>query len=240
MDKIIKVVLGLFIVILILFVSIVSYMTYVDTMYRNSLSSTYQYTCTISTEGVLSNVTLFLPVPADIQGNSPVIARISSHDISGVPANWNLTLFDTGKGTLLQVVAPVMGSAQAAVVTLTVNASSPVRIDTGSPVTHAAVFRPVQGIQATACPAGDTAATGNPSCYQYQTSLYADYTAAPTASLAVSATVTGTNAWSIFSPASNEYQNTLSISTLHGENHGWVTALGGIEAGIGSYDVPTS
>ena len=246
MDKIVKVVLGLFIVILVLFVSIVSYMTYVDTMYRNSLSSNYQYTCTISTEGVLSNVTLFLPVPADIQGDSPVIAQISSQDISGVPANWNLTLFDTGKGTLLQVVAPLIGQSaatgntQPAVVTLTVNASSPALIDTGSPVARAAVFRPVQGLQTVACPTGGTSVTGSPTCYQYQTSVYADYTAAPTASLAISASVTGTNAWTIFSPASNGYRNTISIPTLHGENHGWVTALGGIEAGIGSYDTPSS
>jgi len=246
MDKIIKVVLGLFIILLVLFVAIVSYMTYVDTMYRNSLSSNYQYTCTISTDGVLSNVTLFLPVPEDTRGDSPVIAQISSQDISGVPANWNLTLFDTGKGTLLQVVAPVIGqsatngSAQPAVVTLMVNASSPAVIDTGSPAVHAAVFRPVQGIQMVACPAGDTAVAGSPSCYQYQTSIYADYTAAPAASLAISASVTGTNSWTIFSPASNGYRNTIGIPTLHGENHGWVTASGMIEAGIGSYDVPSS
>ena len=246
MDKIFKVVLGLFIIVLVLFVSIVSYMTYTDTMYRNSLSSNYQYTCTISTDGILSNVTLFLPVPEDTHGDSPVIAQISSQDISGVPANWNLTLFDTGKGTLLQVVAPVIGrfpakgSAQPAVVTLVVNVSSPALIDTDSPVAHATVFRPVQGIQTVACPAGDAATAGSPSCYQYHTSIYADYTAAPTASLAISASITGTNSWTIFSPASNEYRNTISVPTLYGENHGWVTTLGGIEAGIGSYDVPSS
>ena len=245
MDKIIKVVLGLFIIILVLFVSVVSYMTYTDMMYRDSLSSNYQYTCTISTDGILSNVTLFLPVPEDTRGDSPVIAQISSHDISGVPANWNLTLFDTGKGTLLQVVAPVIGespvngSAQPVVVTLMVNASSPALIDTESPVAHAAVFRPVQGIRTVACPAGDTAAAGSPSCYQYQTSIYADYTAAPMASLAISASVTGTNSWTIFSPASNGFRNTLSVPTLQGANHGWVTAVGGIVEGIGSYDVPS-
>jgi hypothetical protein len=246
MDKVIKVALGLFIVILVVFVSIVSYMTYVDTMYRDSLSSNYEYSCTISTEGVLSNVTLFLPVPADIQGNSPVIAKISSQDISGVPANWNLTLFDTGKGTLLQVAAPVIGqspangSAQPVTVSLTVNVSSPALIDTASPVAHAAVFRPVQNIQMVSCPADAAAFAGNLSCYQYQTSIYADYTAAPTASLAISSGVTGTNSWTIFSPASNGFRNTLSVPTLHGANHGWVTAVGGIVAGIGSYDVPST
>jgi len=247
MDKIIKTALGLFIVILILFVAVVAYTAYIDTTYRNSLTSTYQYTCTISTDNVLSNVTLFLPVPANVNGNSPVVAQISSRDVSGAPADWNLTLFGTGKATLLQVSAPTIGqpaingSTQPTTITLTVNASSPALIDTASPVEYAAVFRPVQSIHAAACPAGDsTSATSTPACYQYLTSTYADYTAASGATVTISASVTGTNSWTIFSPASNEYRNTITMLTLHGGNHGWVTTLGWIESGLGSYDVPSS
>jgi len=244
MDKIIKIALGLFVLILVLFVATVSYTMYVDMAYQNSLNSTYQYTCSFSTEDVLHNVTLFLPVPADIHGNSPVIAQISSQEVTGVPANWKLTLFDTGKATLLQVLAPTIGqppangSANPTTVTLVVNVSSPVYINTASPLDHAAVFRPIQNLQAAACPSQDTTAPGIPSCYQYQTSAYTDYTAAPNASLTISASVTGTNTWYIFSPESNMYQNSISIQTLHGSNHGWVTPVGWIEYGMGSNDTP--
>ena len=245
MDKIIKTALGLFVVILVVFVAYFSYILYIDAKYQNSLESTYQYTCSITTNDVLSNVTFFIPVPVNAQGNSPVITQISSKMVAGVPASWNLTLYGTGKTTLLKVVAPTIGqpplngSAQPTTITLMVNASSPVLIDTALPVADAAVFRPVQNVQAVACPAEDSALAGNPSCSQYQTSAYADYTAAPTASLTISASVTGTNSWNIFSPESNMYRNTMSMQTLHGSNHGWVTAVGGIEAGIGSYDAPS-
>lgn len=95
MDKIIKITLGFFILILVVFVAFFSYMSYIDTTYRNSLSGTYAYTCTITTDAVISNVTFFFPVPADPNGNSPVVAQISSRDVTGVPGDWNLTLFDT-------------------------------------------------------------------------------------------------------------------------------------------------
>ncbi len=109
MDKIIKVTLGLFVIILVLFVSVVSYTAYVNTSYRNSLTGTYEYNCTITTNTVLSNVTLFLPVPADMTGNSPVISQISRQQVTGVPEDWTLTLFDTGKATLLKISAPRIG-----------------------------------------------------------------------------------------------------------------------------------
>ena len=87
-----------------------------------------------------------------------MVAQISSRDVSGVPADWNLTLFETGKATLLKVSArtigqpAINGNAQITSVTLAVNMSSPALIDTRSPVGNAAVFRPVQGIHEVACP----------------------------------------------------------------------------------------
>jgi hypothetical protein len=246
MDKIIKTALGLFIIILVIFVTLVSYSAYITMTYRNSLTSTYEYTCTISTDDVLSNVTFFFPVPADVNGNSPVVTQISKQVVSGVPAGWNLTLYDTGKATLLKVSARTVGqsainvSVQPTTITFSVNVSSPVLIDTASPVDHAAVFRPIQSIHAASCPAGDsTSATSTPACYQYLTSIYADYTTASGTTVTISASVTGTNSWTIFSPASNEYRNTIGMLTLHGGNHGWVTTLCWIESGLGSYDAPT-
>ncbi len=46
MDKIIKISLGLFVVILVVLVSAVSYQVFVENAYLTSLSSTYSYTCT--------------------------------------------------------------------------------------------------------------------------------------------------------------------------------------------------
>jgi hypothetical protein len=243
MDKIIKVTLGLFVVILVIFVSVVSYTAYIDMTYRNSLTGTYVYNCTITTNTVLSNVTLFLPVPADMTGNSPVISQISRQQVTGVPDDWTLTLFDTGKATLLKISAPrigqnaVNGNAQATSITFEVNAASHTLIDTRLPVGNAAVFRPVQEITTVACPAGDASAGGTPECSEYLTSTYADYTAAPSASVSISASLEATNTWTIFAPESNGYKNRIDL-LMHGDNHGWVTTRGWLESGIGVYDAP--
>jgi hypothetical protein len=245
MDKIIKVTLGLFVIILVLFVSVVSYTAYVNMSYRNSLTGTYVYNCTITTNTVLSNVTLFLPVPADKTGNSPVISQISRQQVTGVPKDWTLTLFDTGKSTLLEVSAPRIGqnisgeSAQTTSITFEVNVSSHTLIDTRSPVEDAAVFRPVQDINTVACPAGEASTGGTQECSEYLTSTYADYTAAPSASVSISASLEATNSWTIFSPESNGYENRIDV-LMHGDNHGWVTTKGWIESGIGAYDAPTT
>jgi len=243
MDKIIKITLGVFVVILLLFVAVVSYTIYIDTTYRNSLTGTYSYTCTITTDTVLSNVTLFLPVPADLKGNSPVVAQISDRNISGIPGDWTIALFDTGKATLLKVSAPSIGqpaengSAPATTITLVVNGSSHTLIDTRSPVENAAVFRPVQDIHTVACPAGDITSGSTPVCSEYLTSTYVDYTAAPSASVSISASLEATNSWTIFTPESNGYKNRINV-LMHGDNHGWVTTRGWLESGIGAYDAP--
>jgi len=245
MDKIIRAGLVLFIVILVVFVGVVMYNTYTASQFRNSINGTYVYTCTISTSDVMSNITLFLPVPADASGNSPVVAQISGQSISGVPSDWNLTLFDTGKATLLKVSAksiglpPVNGTAHVTTVTFAVNVSSPAPIDTATPVDHAAVFRPLQGLHTASCPAGNIEEQNIPQCYKYLTSVYADYNAPASASISISETVTGTNSWTIFSPESNGYTNEVAVPLLQGENHGWVTAAGLIESGMGTAATPS-
>jgi hypothetical protein len=243
MDNIIRIALGLFIIILVAFVASVSYTLYVNNAYRTSLSSTYSYQCTITTDAVLSNVTLFVPVPAFPSGNSPVIAQISAHNITGYPGKWDAVLFDTGKATLLKIGAArigqpiVNGSAVTTNITFVVDADSPSLIDTRSPMADDAVFRPVQGAIDTACPAGTVETTGLTNCTQYNTAIYAKYEALPTASVSIHASVTGRNTWSVFHPEFNEYQNTFD-ATISGNYPGWVIARGWLESGIGLYDAP--
>ena len=76
MDKIIKITLGIFIVILVAFTATVAYNAYVKTVYQNSLASTYSYTLTITTDSRLDNVTFFIPVPDSRTGNSPIVAEV--------------------------------------------------------------------------------------------------------------------------------------------------------------------
>ena len=236
MDKIIKVSLGLLLVILIVSVSVFSYQAYVEKVYRESLSGTYSYTCTITTDSPLSNVTLFIPVPADLSGNSPVVAGFSTRDIAGIPDDWEVTLYDTGKATMVKITTPAISSgAGPATIWMAADLASDTVIDTLDPFTNSALFRPAGEIRQIPC--APDRIQGSPLCYHYVTSLYADYDAAPGARVTISSTVAGRNTWYIFEPGSNEYETAVSLQ-MSGAQHGWSTMSGTLADHIGMYDTP--
>jgi hypothetical protein len=243
MDKIIKISLSLFIIIIIAFTSVVAYQAAVETAFLNSLSSTYSYKFTITTDSKLSNVTLFIPVPADPRGYSPIVAGYSAHNISGIPDDWTVTLYDTGKATMVRVVTPAInppaGTSAANPFTLTLSSDmkSGTIINTREPVNNSAMFHPVRNLQTVPCSPAVPAGKGSPQCYQYITSLYAEYEAAPDASMNVTSTIVGKNSWKIFETGSNEYATATSLQ-MTGSRHGWETMTGTLTTGVGNYDTP--
>jgi hypothetical protein len=242
MDRIIKITLGILIIVLVTFVTVVGYTGFVEHAYRSSLSSTYTYTCTITTDSPLSNVTLFIPVPADRTGNSPVIAQISAHEIAGVPDSWKTELYDTGKSTLVKIttpsVVPPAGTSRnnPFTVTLYTNTTSKRVIDTENPVGNSPMFRPVQDLETMACRDIGTAGPGA-RCYTYLTALFADYRAGPNAIVTITSSLTGRNGWTIFEPKENKYRTGIYV-LMSGNQKGWSMAAGELEEGIGAYDAP--
>ena len=230
-------------VILVVFVSVVSYQVFVENAYRTSLSSTYSYTCTITTDSTLSNVTLFLPVPADPSGNSPIVAQFSAHAVTGLPNDWMVTLYDTGKATMVRITTPLItpppGTTpeQPYSIMLSSEMKSDRVIDTREPIQNSAMFRPVRDLQQVSCPPDSSLEKGAPQCYRYLTSLYADYQAPSNASVNITSSLAGKNSWKIFEPKSNGYTTTISL-ILFGEHHGWATMNGTLTKSIGIYDAP--
>ncbi len=243
MDRIIKISLGLLMVILIVFVSVVSYQVFVEKAYLTSLSSTYSYTCTITTDSTLSNVTLFLPVPADPSGNSPIVAQFSAHAITGLPNDWMVTLYDTGKATMVRITTPVINPPPGTLpekpysILLSSEMKSEKVIDTREPIQNSAMFRPVRDLQQVSCPPDSSLEEGTPRCYRYLTSLYADYQAPSNASVNITSSLAGKNSWKIFEPKSNGYTTSISL-LMSGEHHGWATLKGILIKSIGIYDAP--
>jgi len=238
MDKIIRITAGIFIIIIVLFAATGLYGIYVEKEYHRTLVSTYSYTLTISTSEKLQNVTFFIPVPANNGGNSPFVAQYSSGTFNGIPAGWETTILGSNKATMLKIRAPVIAGSDGE--SFSVRISSDARtfqiIDTKAPQDRDIVLRPVQNVKDADC-AGFTSPLTGATCYRYESAVYADYLSSPNAKVEISSTITGKNEWNVFGPKSNQYSN--SISTLmQGENHGWVTAKGELQAGIGSYDVP--
>jgi len=243
MDRIIKISLGLFMVIFVVFVSVVSYQVFVEKAYRNSLSSTYSYTCTITTDSTLSNVTLFLPVPADPSGNSPIVAQFSAHAIAGLPENWTVTLYDTGKATMVRITTPLItppvgtSPEKPYVILLSSEMQTDKVIDTREPLKNSALFRPVRDLQQVSCPPDSSLVKGTPQCYHYLTSLYADYQSPSNASVTITSSLTGKNSWKIFEPKSNSYTTSISLK-MSGDRHSWSTMNGTLKKSIGIYDAP--
>jgi hypothetical protein len=243
MDRIIKISLGLFMVILVVFVSVVCYRVFVENAYRTSLSSTYSYTCTITTDSTLSNVTLFLPVPADPSGNSPIVTQFSAYAIAGLPEDWTVSLYDTGKATMVRITTPVITPPEETlpekpyVIILSSEMKSDRLIDTREPINNSAMFRPVRDLRQFSCPPGSSEKKGTPHCYRYLTSLYADYRASKNASVTITSSLTGNNSWKIFEPRSNEFTTTISLM-MSGERSGWSTMNGTLTKHIGIYNAP--
>ena len=243
MDKIIKITLGAFIIILIGFISVIFMNVYIGNAYLASLSGTYSYTLTLTTDSALSNVTLFIPVPENRTGNSLVIAALSAGNVTGIPGSWTSTLFDTGKTTLVKITAPAITPPAGTTpenpfsITISVNASSRDHVETRDPVDSGVIFRPVYYLKEGTCPAGSPAASVGKQCDSYETTMYADYLSSPNASVSISSDLAGENNWNTFGPHSNGYKTGISV-TLSGENHGWTMANGVLTTGIGIYDEP--
>lgn len=241
MDKIIKITLGIFIVVLVAFTGIITYTGYTETAYRNTLTGTYTYTCNITTDSPLYNVTLFIPVPVDNTGNSPMVSEFSNHVMKGVPADWETTLFDTGKSTLLKVMTPAIvppeGTSTQHPFTITFSSETTSRtpVDSRNPVEKSAMFRPVQALSENTCP--QARADGSSRCFTYTTSVYADYRTTADTTVTITSAVTGKNTWTIFEPHFNEYHTEISVN-MKGENHGWAVLKGELSSGIGNYDSP--
>jgi hypothetical protein len=244
MDKIIKFTVTIFLIVLVGFIALAGYDGYAESAYRNTLTGTYSYTCTITTDSPLTNVTLFLPVPADRTGNSPMVTRFSDRTMAGVPGTWNTALFDTGKATLLKIAIPSLtlpegaGPAHPLTVTMTSDTPDKIAIDSRNPIENSVMYRPVQNLGKTDCPASIAGGNDPATCYTYQTSVYADYRSSPDAIVTITSTLTGRNTWKIFEPRSNEYHAEIAL-VLKGEHHGWAVANGSLTTGLGDYSTPS-
>jgi hypothetical protein len=243
MDRILKITIGLLIITLALTVGYAALDRYVGGSYMATLSSTSSYTLSITTDQKLSNVTLFVPVPADTRGNSLAVSLLSARAMPGLPGSWQTTLFDTGKATLLKIHIPLLevpaGTTPTRPHTVTLTAELPAEpvIDTADPLKNSPVFRPVQNFREEACSGYGAGRGGSPVCGAYLTSVYADYSADPNTAVTITSSYTGRNSWNVFEQKSNEYTSTISL-LMHGENHGWATAKATIAWRIGSYDFP--
>ncbi len=258
MDRALRSLLGILIVALVASAAFVSFSAYVHAAYERTLSSRYVYEISLETDAVLSNVTLFVPLPERHGGRSPILERIGEGDLYGIPRDWETEIYGTEKFSMLMISAdeilPQFGppplpaseeenltAAPAATpvpvpVTIRVEADAGAVIDTRHPIGNSSVILPKYDLSPVPCPFPHGEEERPPACYTYETSVYADYTAGADAAVTITVSLTGTNEWFIFGWTGNEFRDRLTLA-LDGEVHGWQRANGTLMTGIGQYEI---
>jgi hypothetical protein len=239
-DRVLRILLAMLVLMCGVVTSYLVFVVYVDSRYDATLESTYRYSVTVGTDGPLTDLHLFLPLPARAGGSSEVVRAVGARGWTEIPEGWNLTLTGTEKYNLLEVSAPAVTptaecgacGTSGGLHTLTVPVKVRGPIATMDPVADDEVLEPRRSEAGKTC--DDTFGTGDsiPQCTAYETRFYADYTAYPATTVVITVELTGTNRWNIFSERWNGFRDTASLTVL-GESHGWQTARGELERGLG-------
>jgi hypothetical protein len=237
MERTLSAVLAILAVVSVVFVGAISLTFYMGMTYRATLTSTYDYRVSITSDATLGNVTLFLPIPARGPENSAILEEIGAGKLQGIPRGWNISLIGTEKFTMLEVKAREIPSTPVGKpYLLTVNASVQGPISTRNAGSEDLVLEPAAERRPVACGEAVLQASPEVRCEVYEGPVYAAFTAPGNAHLTIFVFVDGRNRWDVFGPSSNEYQDGLQVS-IPGGARGWRTGSGILVTGIGDYGI---
>jgi hypothetical protein len=237
MDRTLLRVLAVLAVASVIFLAAISITLYMEIAYRATLSGTYEYRASITSDAPLENVTLYMPIPARGAKASPVLEKIGARELTGAPQGWNISLIGTEKFTMLEVTArEIPANPVGRPYLLSVKALVKGPIDTRNAGTGDLVLVPAAKRTPVVCGNMDSQASPEARCELYQGSAYADFTAPGNVHLTIFSLLTGRNTWDVFGPSSNEYQDGLQVS-FSGGTRGWRTGDGILVTGIGDYGI---
>jgi hypothetical protein len=257
MDRTLRNLARVLLVALIVAASFIAFHAYVLATYDRTLSSTYTFEITLEVDAPITNVTLFIPLPEHYGMQSPVVRRLGSGDISGMPDGWVTGIYGTEKATMLKISVdritpgerflplPTADSAvpepvpEATPVILStwisLQADADGLIDTRNPVGNASVIMPKYNLTAVLC-SFPHENENPPVCYSYETVVYADYRAPDDTRLTLSVRLEGMNEWFVFGWSGNLFVDGFTFAHT-GESHGWQAVNGTLMTGIGRYEI---
>ncbi|MCG7850034.1 MAG: hypothetical protein MIO93_12780 [ANME-2 cluster archaeon] len=197
---------------------------------KETYSSTYSYDISMQIDSVLTNVTLFLPLPA-LDGESKIgdSIKMGWGTSASKPDDWECSIVDTEHGEMLKVsadrIAPVFRSL-------------PVPIEPGEePRETGKVSETYSETTPVLWPFGISVIL--PSDYGINTIdplenepmlyprhyIYADYKTAPDTKVSLYIRLEGRNEWWVYGWSGDQYGDSLFM-TLYGEKHGWYQLSG--------------
>lgn len=235
-----------FILAIIIFVGLLSiwWQDQKQNMYDSSLRSSYDYDVMLTTDSTLSNVTLYLPIPA-INNTSSVGRDIVEHDFNNDDSSWEYALVDTEHGLMLSMknvkVEPKYTTSnkysekiQRPSIDLSTTVLSNQAIDTMNPVGNALILMPKYNLTQNVNASGAYSRVSEQ--FDYESKIYTYYETSPNARVSASIYLNARNEWWIGGWQYNSYWEDMEIK-LSGSQNGWTTVDGELVTGEGTYEI---
>jgi hypothetical protein len=203
-----------------------------EKVYDSSRESELSYTLTITSTSVLSGLTLFIPLPTDGRGISPVIHLLGTGNQSALLDRCSIAIYGANNESYLKVSTDFLPgplNATGMMHSFTITASSPA-LNTRLPLRYDYTLLPKEDL--TVIPCGTDQGSDQSSCFTYQSLIYASYNTSSDARVEIRADLSGTNQWKILQEYRNGYTDTLSV-VLYGPVRGWHVADGIMVTSLG-------
>jgi hypothetical protein len=224
-DRVLQAVIAILVILTIMLGGPFMVSSILDKMYYSSRVSELSYTLTITSSSELSGVTLFIPLPTNGRGLSPVIEKIGTENQNSLFDRCSVSIYGANNESYLKVstdLLPGPANTTAATYSFTITETSPA-LNTRLPLQYDYTLLPKQNLTTISC---GTDQIGNQlSCFNYQSLLYASYNASSEARVEIHVDLSGTNQWKILQEYHNGYTDTLDL-VLHGPGRGWYIADG--------------
>ncbi len=197
-------------------------------LYDTSYRSSYDYNVILTTDSVLSNLTLYLPLPV-INNTSSVGMDIVEHHFNNNDPSWEYALVDTEHGLMLS-----MKNKKPRSIDLSTMVLSNQTIDTMNPLGNEMILMPKYKLAHNVNASGAYSRTSEQ--FDYESRIYAYYETSSNANISISIYLNAGNEWWIGGWQSNSYWEVMEIK-LFGSQDGWTTVNGELVTGEGTYEI---
>ncbi len=230
-DRILVVLIGLLAVLFVVMAGPFIVSSSLERVYNATRTSELHYTLTLTTSSSLHDVTLFVPLPTDKSGSSPIIQKLGAENMSAPIQGFTTSIFGANNESYIRLSTEYLpgptGTEEAKYI-IALSADSPA-LNTLFPLQYDYTLLPKQDLTEVSC---GPDANRQPLCFQYQTLVYAAYTTGPDAQVRVQANLAAANHWTLLGDYTNGYTDSLGI-ILQGNATGWHTASGNLVTGLG-------
>ncbi len=203
-----------------------------DRVYNATRTSELQYSLTITSSLDLSEITLFIPLPTDETGTSPVIQMLGAENQGIAFDGFNISVFGANNESYLRLSAEYLGASQdlperSYTFSVANNSSA---LNTREPIRYDYTLFPKRNL--TDLPCAPSLGDDRTQCFRYQSLIYASYKTAADTRVQIRVDLSGSNQWRILEDFQNGYIDSMDLA-LYGPVSGWHSAEGLLVTSLG-------